>query len=655
LFLVVNSATAVAGETSIAPVTQTGTLGEDRFTRNDIYKINKRVGTYTNLATSTLNTDLNWSIQTADAPKGPSSFSLKLDSTGTPHMALGGDHVYYATLNKGNWDLEEVDNAPGVGYNISLIFDSNDYPHMAYYETSTNSSAIRYAYWNGSQWVLQVVTSFYVGGWNSIALDTSNRPQIAFFDQNIGLRYAIWTGTQWTFQTIDQAKCQAVYISLVLDSHNTPHISYNCNGLRYATWTGTSWRIDVIDTNNVYQGDTSIALDSQENPHIAYSTQYGLWELRYVSWNGTSWELPEVVDTNGNAGAGASLVIDSLNLPHISYMGNGRVLNEAKFNGVTWNIQTIPNATNLGYATSQELDSSGKAHVGYMTSSPINFFYTEETVPGSWTTPQLVDESSLVGQQASITIDNNNHPHISTLDRGQNTLRYSTWDGIQWINQIVDTVVTGDYHLYSSIQTDNNNWPHIAYFGIGGLKYASWDGTQWQIQSLGISGRYASLALDKTTDYPRIAFCSNGLKYASWDGSVWNIQTIDSVCGGGDFGGKNSLALDNNGDPHIAYTSGTGPTFYTFWDHINSQWVKREVTSSELNAEARSLALDSSGIPHIAFCGSSDASNHQTAQYATWNGSTWDISVIDDPFPTTNQGCWTISLALDSNNIPHVS
>jgi len=659
LFLLVNSTKAAAGKTSIALMTNAGVLGEDRFTINNINTINNREGTITNLAPSTLNTDLNWSIQAADAPKGPTSFSLKLDSTGTPHIALGGDHLYYATINNGNWDLEVVDNAPGVGYSVSLVFDSNDRPHMAYNETSTNYyQALRYAYWNGTQWVVQAVSSFYSGGSVSIALDTSNRPQIAYEVWNVGLRYANWTGTQWIFQTIDQANCQASYISLVLDSHNTPYISYNCNGLRYATWTGTSWRIDVIDTNNVNQGDTSLALDSLENPHIAYYTQSGLKELRYVSWNGTSWDLPEVIDTNGNAGEGASLVIDRLNLPHISYMGNGRVLNEAKFNGSTWNIQTIPNTTDVGNATSQGLDSNGNAYVGYVTYSPLNFFYTKETVPGTWTTPQLVDGSSSAGTYASIAIDKNNHPHISTLDRYQNTLRYSTWDGVQWINQVVDTSVTGD-HLYSSIQTDANNRPHIAYFGIGGLKYASWDGSQWQIQSLGVYGRYDSLALDKTTDYPRISFCSGGfsggsLMYASWDGSIWNIQTIDSVCAGGDFGGETSLALDNNGDPHIAYISGTGPTFYTSWDPVNSQWVKQEVTGNEILDESGSLALDSSGIPHIAYCGY-NGSDTTTAQYASWNGSSWDISVIDDPFPTTNLGCETISLALDSNNIPHVS
>jgi hypothetical protein len=588
----------------------------------------------------------NWSIQVADAPNGSGSFDLKLDSTGTPHMVLGGDRLYYATLNGGNWNIEIADNTPGVGYFAALAIDSNDHPHIVYegINSETLTVNVKYAYWTGSQWVVQVVSNTS-GRQLSIALDSSNQPQIAFFDTGGVMRYAKWTGTKWDIQTI--AGCNSAGSpSIVIDANNTPHISYNCSALVYATWTGSSWKVDVIDTN-VGQDKSSIALDSNGHPHIAYDTGYPLYDLKYVSWNGTAWETPESVDTTGNVGAGVSLAIDALDLPHISYMGNARVLNEAKFNGSTWDIQTVPNATNICYATSQAIDASGNTHVGYLTCPLMNFFYLHETAPGTWTTPQLVDKSSRVGRHASITVDQNNHPHISYLDFNQYKLRYSTWDGSQWINQVIDD--SSDWHLYSSIKTDSNNLPHIAYFGIGGLKYASWDGSQWQIQSLGVGGRYASLALDKTTGYPRIAFCSGGLKYASWDGTSWNIQTVDSRCGSGDFGGENSLILDINGYPHIAYSSSSTPTLYTYWD--GSQWISPQNVINVYGG-GRSLALDSNGTPHIAYC---DNNNKSLPRYATWNGSTWDVTTIEDPHPLSSWTCQMISLVIDQNDIPHIS
>jgi hypothetical protein len=303
------------------------------------------------------------------------------------------------------------------------------------------------------------------------------------------------------------------------------------------------------------------------------------------------------------------------------------------------------NATGVNGNQADNSSSSSGAAYAFVTTPVLSPDYTWSIQVAD----SPVEEPHMVGAfDVSIAMDQNNHPHISALDRYPYTLRYSTWDGVQWINQVVDGLGTGNLNPDSSIQVDSNALPHISYIGVGGLKYAFWDGTEWQIQSLGVGdSSYTSLALDKATDYPRIAFCSSGLKYASWDGSAWNIQTVDSVCGGGDFGAENSLALDGNGNPHIAYVNG-----YAYWDNVNSQWVKDATVA--YGSSGRSLALDSTGIPHIAYCGTRDPM-HFTPQYASWNGSSWDTTTIEDPYPTYPWTCQTISLAIDGNDIPHVS
>jgi len=639
------SAVSASGDLSAigAPLedsTATGVNGDQSDNAADASGAAYVFGVTTTITTP--RTDYSWSRMVADAPNKARSMDFKLDSDGTPHMVLGGDHLYYATLNAGTWELETVDHAPGVGgRSVSLVFDSNNHPHIAY-----QGSSVQYAYWNGSDWTLQSIPNSVGDAYVSIALDSSDQPKIVFSDSSAsrGLRYANWTGTKWVVQQVDS--CSSLAPSLVIDPNNVPHISYHCAGLRYATLTDNSWHVDSVNTTIDASGETSIAVDTNGWPHIAYNPPFPTAGIGYVSWNGTAWDMSEVVDATGVQGV--SLLIDDLDMPHVSYSGSGRVLNEATFNGSTWDIQTVPDAAKICSRTSLALDASGNRHIGYVACLPENFYYTYETSPGTWSTPQVIVESSIFGSPStSMAIDQNDHPHLSTEDWYQGTLRYSSWDGAQWLNQIVDHVGVKNTHVYSSIKTDSNNRPHIAYFGTGGLlKYASWDGTQWQIESLGMQGLYASLALEKTTDFPRIAFCSDGLKYASWDGSVWNIETIDPVCGKPDYGAENSLVLDAQGNPHIAYVNG-----YVYWDAENSVWIK---DASAPIGGVTALALESDGSPHISSCGY-NAPNHQVPQYASWDGSLWNSTTIDDPIPSQNAVCLTTSLAIDDNNIPHVS
>ena len=64
-----------------------------------------------------------WSIQCVDCPKvfdEISNRSLRLDATGRPAIAYGGDHLYYAVHDGAGWRRETVDAAAGVGAYAAL-------------------------------------------------------------------------------------------------------------------------------------------------------------------------------------------------------------------------------------------------------------------------------------------------------------------------------------------------------------------------------------------------------------------------------------------------------------------------------------------------------------------------------------------------------
>jgi len=116
-----------------------------------------------------------WIIEAVDAPKYFSAMgnrSLALDSNDYPHIAYGGEHLYYAWYDGAAWTLEFVDNSPGVGLYTSLALDSNDRPHISYYDTT--NFTLKYARWDGVSWIIQTVDN---GG--DVGLYTSLVPQLS--------------------------------------------------------------------------------------------------------------------------------------------------------------------------------------------------------------------------------------------------------------------------------------------------------------------------------------------------------------------------------------------------------------------------------------------------------------------------------------------
>jgi parallel beta-helix repeat protein len=375
--------------------------------------------------------------------------------------------------------------------------------------------------------------------------------------------------------------------------------------------SGGNYWSDYTDTDlysGPYQNETGsdgiwdhpyvIDADNTDNYPLAKHYIARIWSIETV-------DDPAHPDSSFT-GKGASLALDSNDNPHISYLGDGNY-KYARWNGSTWNIQTV--------------DSTGYV--------------------GGWT---------------SIALDSQDNPHISYGEK------YARWNGSTWLTETVDS--TGVSVFWTSIALDSNNNPHISYhdYTNESLKYARWNGSAWNIQTVDDSsspdcsaGRGASLALD-SNDNPHISYQYNcleivpephdyRLKYARWNGSAWNIQTVDAVW----IGSYTSLALDSNDNPHISYCDDYHPYLkYRRWN--GSTWLtETEIVDSTDHASMfMSLALDSSDNPHISYY---KYGYEGALKYARWTGSKWSIENVDS---TGDVGQYT-SLALDSNDNPHIS
>lgn len=80
-----------------------------------------------------------------DCPKWfyTTSTSLQLDSDGHPHLANGGNYLYYAWHDGSEWHYETVNGSGDGGSNASLALDRDSRPHISY---CGSGGALKYAW-----------------------------------------------------------------------------------------------------------------------------------------------------------------------------------------------------------------------------------------------------------------------------------------------------------------------------------------------------------------------------------------------------------------------------------------------------------------------------------------------------------------------------
>ncbi len=262
----------------------------------------------------------------------------------------------------------------------------------------------------------------------------------------------------------------------------------------------------------------------------------------------------------------------------------------------------------------------------------------------------VVEEEGAVGQYASLALTGSGSPCISYFSGNDDgSLRYACRNGSTWQAETVDS---GSLGWSTSLALDDADHPHISYYRYTtSLKYAYYDGAEWHIETVeGYGGRFGEfndLALD-AAGHPHIAYTESGtnwqvLRYAYHDGSVWHKETVDGL-GDADVGSYVSLALDDDGHPHMSYQDDTNLDLrYAYYD--GSVWHTETVDSEGDTGYHTSLALDSAGHPHIAYV---NGSAH--VKYAHYDGSIWISETVG--------AAWIVgaypSLALDGDDRPHI-
>jgi hypothetical protein len=252
----------------------------------------------------------------------------------------------------------------------------------------------------------------------------------------------------------------------------------------------------------------------------------------------------------------------------------------------------------------------------------------------------------------------------------QNILTYATKIGGSWVTE----QLTGPSQnpIWCSLAVDRQRNPYIAYAWLVGtledlmLKYTHKYSGIWYTEEPdpGFLPRYPSLALDSQYNRPHIAyvvdavFPQRNLKYVQNTGTSWVAETVD----GGGKATSPSLTLNSAGAPHIVYheddvnTDEYGNIKYAWRDGVSGQW-KNEVAVPAAELGTRwagrhsSIAIDSNNVPHIAYY----SNLTHTLKYARKIAGSWIKETADELGGGTLTVGLHASLALDSRGIPHIA
>jgi len=283
--------------------------------------------TTTTTTTSTSTTQPTFVLQTLDA--SGETPSLVIDNSDFAHISyfdLDNNNLKYITNLSGTWEIEIVDTEDNAtGWATSMALDANNHAHISYWNLYQHT--IKYATNSSDSWETLAIDTSMNWGWTSgLALDSHGKAHISYcysygiFDS---LKYATNANGSWETLTIEGGQTRlGNENSIAVNSSDKVYIAYFdelLGALKLATNASGSWEISVIDNNGTTGCTPHIAIDSSDKVHIAYYN-YSQRSLKYATNASGSWAV-ETVDYSPPAdnGSSASLAIDALGKAYISY------------------------------------------------------------------------------------------------------------------------------------------------------------------------------------------------------------------------------------------------------------------------------------------------------------------------------------------------
>lgn len=320
---------------------------------------------------------IRWSAEVADSLNSGSESTLALDSQDRPHIAYynwSSTTLHYATKVAGIWEAQLLDDTDLLGESPSIAVDSSDGIHIAYSPRGLlfhipedppppepANKGLRYAFNNGTGWKKETVPT---GVWTtdtSLVLDSSDLPHISYSDcMYAKIYYAHWTGSSWKTMLVDGEG--GVVSAIAVDSNGYPHIAYDRWGdhgmdLYYASWDGSSWSYENLGNASFIVSSISMAMDDYDRPHIIWKSRDG---FKYATHDG-DWQIDVLNDAYPSM---MSIAVHD-NMPRIYYEYYNKYYGVLQNSEWKWEYVNATVKAGIGLFTSHPLavDSKGVPHL----------------------------------------------------------------------------------------------------------------------------------------------------------------------------------------------------------------------------------------------------------------------------------------------------
>lgn len=274
-----------------------------------------------------------------------------------------------------------------------------------------------------------------ITGYGSFAVDSRGRPSVSyvsgiFLSEGV-LKYARRTAGHWERIVVDRSK-SVTMSALAVDSNDRPVIAYGKLGdeLWLAARGPGGWTRTLVSHTRVQALD--LAIDASDHPRIAYVAWDGSnYVARLVSFDGASWSTEDVghVASQGIE-FGIDLLLDSAGNPKIVFPILEPVQGMAIARRIPagWRKDVIAKG-NLWQPTAA-FDASGAVNVVYYDAEDGALILLRR-VHGAWLPQTVADSPSAsvrIGRQSSIVFDAQDRARVSYYvgkQSGGTSLRYA--------------------------------------------------------------------------------------------------------------------------------------------------------------------------------------------------------------------------------------
>ena len=556
--------------------------------------------------------DGDWTVETVAGVTRPDSPAMTIDEQGDIHAIFSrtNDSPAYARRTDSGWDVQTI---PGLAAGDGQPYNLAVRDGVAHFIFTQSDGMLAYARLDDTGWLVEPIAPHTddtsqpapVG----LALDTAGNPTVCYGSET-HLKVARRAGLTWEAESVHLPADSFLGCDLVFAPDDTLHVVYGQSGvgLLYSIRGPQGWATEIAvrpDEPEAGESDyehsyPSLRLDSAGTPHVAFvSVAYGYswYAVQHYATRGPDGWTVDLVEIDEYPQNG-TLALDGDTAAVVFLRASGPTL--AVLDGDEWESTLLDPSGAVGYGSSLVLRGF-EMHVSYLDLAADSVYYARRTRAG-WSYERVdsaYSDTFPVVMTTRLALDPGGAPHIVYDDTFRfNGLDYARWDGSKWqISMLPNFPVNEPFAL----SVDSQGEAHFAYAVENLLRYTR--STMLPDSEIVDSHVFSGGIMDLETDREgnvHMAYASlPGVRYAVRPANgPWVIETLPSTTGAGHV----SLALDDEGRPHLAFTMGdSGGVIYAARPAPETPWRFETVAGDAGSGSFPSIAIDHLDRVHLSF------------------------------------------------------